>query len=659
MGRDRLVQIVSAAVLLLSLGVSGVLATRVSAEAGRAQLVYTDVAADGDPPAVAAGIAMGAFRGLFVNYLWLRATRLKEEGKFYEAIELSSAITKLQPRFPRVWAFHAWNMAYNISVATKTADERWQWVRAGIRLLRDEAIPMNPNDVLLHKELAWIFIHKVQGYTDDANRYYKRRMAEEWTYVLGEPPRLPEDTEAATEMMLDFFRPVAEAPASLETLIEREIAERTAGAPPGDPAPESDVRRLVDRLLAEAGLEPGLDLLRLVAWHEATRGAWLLEEGLINVAETNTNPELSALLEDESLADAWDRLLPFVRKRVVVDDFNMEPRLMLAYMEEFGPLDWRHPASHALYWAARGVEEAMQRRSTVSSDTINTDRILFHAIQELWRSGTIYYDLLADEHVTLQNFHFTDTYDNIMQALVDRAGIVEDEGRVFRLYSAGYENFQKEVVRAYYRLGERQKAWEYFLKYISWDGRNLNDPRQWEDQSRLALDQWVKAQLKEDRLLIPYVYASEVTAALTGAFLRGLLGGDRRLFESQYRWAKDLHEYYHSEVLRTSVDAETNRMEELPADFLEVVGVVLYRLISTGGVQTAQASTVFRAAPVEVQRVIYDDVARLMASRGMRPEAFGELFPEPPEMEAFRALRELQDEMSDEARQRQLEMQRQ
>ena len=189
MKQDRIIQAACIAVIGLCLTVSSLLSTEITAEAGRSQLTYVDAANQDDPPEVALGIAMGAFRGLFVNYLWLRATKLKEDGKFYEAIELSEAITRLQPRFPRVWSFHAWNMAYNISVATQTETERWQWVNAGIDLLRKEAIPRNPNDVLLHKELAWIFLHKIQGYTDDANRFYKREFAREWTIAIGPPPR--------------------------------------------------------------------------------------------------------------------------------------------------------------------------------------------------------------------------------------------------------------------------------------------------------------------------------------------------------------------------------------------------------------------------------------------------------------------------------------
>ena len=98
---------------------SALLAVSLSNSAGRNRLSYTVTLEQGDPPQVAIGIAMGAFRGLFVNFLWVRANTLKEEGKYHEAMDLARAITTLQPRFPDVWVFHAWNMAYNISVTTR------------------------------------------------------------------------------------------------------------------------------------------------------------------------------------------------------------------------------------------------------------------------------------------------------------------------------------------------------------------------------------------------------------------------------------------------------------------------------------------------------------------------------------------------------------
>ena len=223
MDRDRRIQIIASLILALCLASSGVLAVAMTGVAGRARMTYTDRAEQGQPWEVSAGIAMGAFRGVFVNFLWLRANEMKEAGKFYEAIGLADAITRLQPRFPRVWVFHAWNMSYNISVATQTASERWKWVSAGIELLRDKGIPANPNDMLLHKELGWIFLHKIGGYTDDANPFYKRRLAVEWTAVLGPPPpRTSEDRNRAHAVAKHaaWLSVIADAPDTLEGVVK-------------------------------------------------------------------------------------------------------------------------------------------------------------------------------------------------------------------------------------------------------------------------------------------------------------------------------------------------------------------------------------------------------------------------------------------------------
>ena len=100
MQRNRIIQLSSGTVAMLCLFTAGLLGPRINASAARHQLVYVDRAEENAPPQVALGIAMGALRGVFVNYLWIRANRLKEEGKFHEAMTLARAITTLQPRFP-------------------------------------------------------------------------------------------------------------------------------------------------------------------------------------------------------------------------------------------------------------------------------------------------------------------------------------------------------------------------------------------------------------------------------------------------------------------------------------------------------------------------------------------------------------------------------
>src|ERR1035441_4541079 len=72
------------------------------------------------PPLLAfTTVALGGFRGLISNFLWIRSNDLQQDDKYFEAAQLADWITDLEPHFSQVWVFQAWNMAYNISVKFK------------------------------------------------------------------------------------------------------------------------------------------------------------------------------------------------------------------------------------------------------------------------------------------------------------------------------------------------------------------------------------------------------------------------------------------------------------------------------------------------------------------------------------------------------------
>jgi len=138
------------------------------------------------PPVLAfTTVALGGFRGLIANALWIRATEMQENDKFFEMAQLADWITKLEPHFVQVWTVQAWNMSYNISVKFKDFDDRWRWVQRGIALLRDEGLKYNPNETLIYRELAWHFQHKMGANLDDANMVYKQEWLKEMSEVFG------------------------------------------------------------------------------------------------------------------------------------------------------------------------------------------------------------------------------------------------------------------------------------------------------------------------------------------------------------------------------------------------------------------------------------------------------------------------------------------
>lgn len=138
------------------------------------------------PPLMAfTTVALAGFSSIVADVLWYRVGRLQEEGRYFEIVQLSDWITKLEPRCADIWIFHAWNMTYNVSVMMPTPDDRWRWVRNGLDLLRDEGLRYNAGDAKIHSEIAWIYLNKIGGVTDTANLFYKQRWALEMTDLLG------------------------------------------------------------------------------------------------------------------------------------------------------------------------------------------------------------------------------------------------------------------------------------------------------------------------------------------------------------------------------------------------------------------------------------------------------------------------------------------
>jgi len=119
--------------------------------------------------------ALGGFRSIAAEVVWFRADRLQDEGRYVELAQLASVLTFMEPHTPEVWSYAAWNLAYNVSVMMPTAEDRWRWVYAGLRLLRDEGLRYNPREAEIYRELAWMFELKLGANIDNAAATYRTR----------------------------------------------------------------------------------------------------------------------------------------------------------------------------------------------------------------------------------------------------------------------------------------------------------------------------------------------------------------------------------------------------------------------------------------------------------------------------------------------------
>ncbi len=315
--------------------------------------------------------SLGSFRGLAIDYFWIKATLLKQEGKHYQSLQLARWICDLMPRFSDVWLFQAWEMAYNLSVSTDTPEERWKWVRDGIELLRDRGIPLNRTSLPLYKELAWIYFHKMGDRLDDMHWAYKAEWAAVMQRVVGAPT--PGET---TEETLAAFRKIADAPKTLDALV----------------AEDERVGDYVAALEA-AGIEVGYPLLDAFHSESAPSRAELPDLTLGGEPARAEAPATAALPDDGASGEVRDKLVAFARANILRDEYKLDTDWMMQIMEKFGPLDWRATFSHAIYWSTYGDHVVREFHQLSDIDTLNNDRIIMFGLGNLMLSGRITFEL--------------------------------------------------------------------------------------------------------------------------------------------------------------------------------------------------------------------------------------------------------------------------
>lgn len=376
------------------------------------------------PTLMLATTALGAFRGIILDVIWIRMQDLKQDKKFFEIVQLSDLACKMAPRFPKAWAFNAWNMAYNVSVELPELYERWNWVRAGINLLKNEGIPYNPDSPDLYRELAWIYTHKVGGQLDDANLYYKQELGAYMHEVLG---------GSGTRQQL---KALENAPRTADELL---------AAP--------NVREFVEKLRA-IGFDP-LDQTQIFGFLKNPAGI---------------KREIRDVLDARANQPALDAVVLFVRARRLRDECRLDIPRMLQLDDEYGEFDWRSPYPHAIYWATLGLEKArkinkmkaeQQGLKEFKNDDqrpyreIDFDRIFYGAFQDLVRQGRLIFDSRGRLLPWFgPDYRFADAMEKIYEQMLVKYA---KEGEIG--LTSAHENFLKRmVVEMYFTGSPRQSA---------------------------------------------------------------------------------------------------------------------------------------------------------------------------------------------------------
>ena len=519
-----LVCIVLAAALLITAGMQ---LDYINSQRQKMRLISNEPLENAPPSLAFATVAMGAFRGLVVDILWLRADRLKEQGQFFDAKQLAEWITTLQPRFASVWEFQAWNMAYNISVAIPASQpqERWRWVKNGYELLRDHGIVLNPKSIGLYRELARIFQDKIGSVRDDVHKYYKLQLATGMEPLLG----------AADNQ---YFKALAEAPTDWQQIIK------------------------------DANVVPIITALKSADKAFADDDKFVSNYLSLRQNPARFKPEAFRAIDDFRGTAALRKLDIFAKAYHLRKVWKLDPVLMQQLNQNHGPidwndpntplpLDWRHPDSHAIYWAVKGLQKA--GKEDFSTAEINTDRIVNHSLQNLFRNGRIFvYDVLAQtpsdsssqtpqtptkEVFLRSDLRMFDAYNKSALARIkkyEELGLEKTKTGSLQSLKDGHRNMLKNAIFSFYQVGHMQQAQKIYKKM-----RQLYPS----DEFKVPMLIFVRNRLREELTNITVTNAQEIVQMmLRESYFRYAVRDDDEAFGRE-KMAKEIHDHYQSAYL--------------------------------------------------------------------------------------------------------------
>jgi len=342
-------------------------------------------------------------------------------------------------------------MAYNISVAIPATqpDQRWRWVRNGYELLRDEAIDKYKlKNLTLYRELARIFQHKIGGVSDDAHKYYKLQLA------MSLQPLLRSDDNQLGPQDNRYFDALAQAPVSWQEIV-------------ADPNVASLVKALKS---ADNTFSDNDDFV----------------SNYLSLRQDSRRFDAKAgiIIDEFRGSDALKKFDLFAKARQLREVWKLDPVLMSNLNKTYGPidfadpnthlpLDWRNPDSHAIYWGVKGLQiSAREQSREVDMTETNTDRIVGHSLQNLFRNGKLFirdmqlqvpvegsqetHTQIFKEVFTRPDLRMFDSYNKSFLAVLGKYG-EEEKGTLVSLQN-GHRNMLKNAVLSFYQSGHKLQA---------------------------------------------------------------------------------------------------------------------------------------------------------------------------------------------------------
>jgi hypothetical protein len=182
--------------------------------------------------------------------------------------------------------------------------------------------------------------------------------------------------------------------------------------------------------------------------------------------------------------------------------YKMDPQVMKQVDERYGPLDWRLPETHSIYWAWLGLHQC-------KTDLITLRRVIYQSMQLVYMRGRLIQDKSGKTFMLGPNLDCLDNANRAYEDMMDQ----DPENREH--IKTTHRNFLKDAVYFLYTYNRRSDAarWFRYLAQKYPEKTLLNSPDSY--PSKITVDEYCLDRLRED--------AGETSMDRTKSLVEGLL----------------------------------------------------------------------------------------------------------------------------------------
>jgi hypothetical protein len=206
------------------------------------------------------------------------------------------------------------------------------------------------------------------------------------------------------------------------------------------------------------------------------------------------------------------------------------------------PLNWEHPDVHAMYWAQKGLDIAGNPEE-YSIDEKNTDRITFHGLQNLFRTGRLIIYEVPDGEPAVFVRPDLQMFDSVNETWISSIEKYEHLHETVgksnpKAVKGGHRNFLINSVALFYQAGHRARAAKIFAEL------KRRYPR---EDFNVPLFTFVRNRVMEELESVGGKDATEIIdGTLREAYFRYAVRDDNEAAGLE-KWVKEIYDAYQRE----------------------------------------------------------------------------------------------------------------